>query len=94
MAAKKNYTLVGDYLMDRFPSMLLTANAQNELPIEIAIRNYQDDMAALLIRRMDHRRLASFCCCFVQNGPQLQKRFFEFEKNKGKGWSMMEKTHL
>lgn len=56
MAAKKNYTLVGDYLMDRFPSMLLTANAQNELPIEIAIRNYQDDMAAFLIRRMDHRR--------------------------------------
>lgn len=56
MAAKKNYTLVGDYLMDRFPGMLLTANAQNELPIEIAIRNYQDDMAAFLIRRMDHRR--------------------------------------
>nr|XP_058968279.1 uncharacterized protein LOC131794749 [Pocillopora verrucosa] len=71
MAAKKNYTLVGDYLMDRFPSMLLTANAQNELPIEIAIRNYQDDMAAFLIRRMDHRRVKDLFSGIKQQGKDI-----------------------
>ncbi|XP_022788468.1 uncharacterized protein LOC111328331 isoform X2 [Stylophora pistillata] len=71
IAAKKNYTLVGDYLMDRFPSMLLTANAQNELPVEIAIRNYQDDMAAFLIRRMDHRRVKDLFSGIKEQGKDI-----------------------
>ena len=36
--------------------MLLATNGQGELPVESAIRHGQDDVAAFLIRRMDHRR--------------------------------------
>lgn len=94
IAATKNFISLAKFLIDSYPYMLMAINGQSELPVETAIRHSQDDVAAFLIRRMDHRRLASFCCCFVQNGRQLHKRFFEFEKNKGKGWSMMEKIHL
>ena len=41
--------------------MLLDANGQGELPIQTAIRHGQDDVAAFLIRRMDHRRLVHMC---------------------------------
>ena len=44
-------------LAGMYPSMLLGTNGQGELPIETAVRHGQDDVAAFLIRTMDHRRL-------------------------------------
>ena len=41
--------------------MLFGANGQGELPIQTAIRHGQDDVAAFLIRRMDHRRSVHMC---------------------------------
>ena len=40
--------------------MLLATNDQRELPVESAIRHGQDDVAAFLIRTMDHRRLVHY----------------------------------
>jgi len=41
--------------------MLLCVNGQSELPVQTAIRHSQDDVAAFLIRKMDHRRLVHMC---------------------------------
>ena len=41
--------------------MPLSTNGQGELPIQTAIRHGQDDVAAFLIRRMDHRRSVHIC---------------------------------
>ena len=40
-----------------YPSMLIGANGQGELPLETAIRHGQDDVAGFFIRTMDHKRL-------------------------------------
>ena len=56
IAATKNYVKLALFLIKSYPSMLLTTNGQGEFPVETAIRNGQDDVAAVLIRRMDHRR--------------------------------------
>ena len=57
IAATKNYVLLAKFLIDTYPSMLVATNGQGELPVETAIKHGQDDVAAFLIRRMDHRRL-------------------------------------
>lgn len=57
IAATKNFVKVAQFLINNYPSMLLSTNAQGELPVETAIKTGQDDVAAVLIRRMDHRRL-------------------------------------
>ena len=57
IAATKNYVTLAQFLIKSCPSMLLFANSQGELPVETAIRNSKDDAAAILIRKMDHRRL-------------------------------------
>ncbi|XP_078370761.1 uncharacterized protein LOC144654469 isoform X2 [Oculina patagonica] len=57
IAAKNNYVLVAEFVIERCPSMLLATNGQGELPVETAIRNNQDEAAAFLIRQMDHRRV-------------------------------------
>jgi len=59
LAATKNYISLAKLLIERYPSMLLGANGQGELPIQTAIRHGQDDVAAFLIRRMDHRRVGN-----------------------------------
>lgn len=56
IVAKKNYVMVAEFVIERCPGMILAANGQGELPVETAIRNNQDDTAAFLIRKMDHRR--------------------------------------
>lgn len=55
-AATKNYVSLAKFLLERYPSMLMATNGQGELPVQTAIRRGQDDVAAFLIRRMDHRR--------------------------------------
>lgn len=57
IAATKNFVKVAQFLINNYPGMLLTTNAQGELPVETAIKTGQDDVAAVLIRRMDHRRV-------------------------------------
>ncbi|KAL9986669.1 hypothetical protein ACROYT_G000842 [Oculina patagonica] len=57
IAATKNYVSLAKFLIDSYPSMLVATNGQGELPVETAIKNGQDDVAAFLIRRMDHRRV-------------------------------------
>ena len=56
IAATKNYISLAKFLIERYPSMLMATNGQGELPAQAAIRRSQDDVAAFLIRRMDHRR--------------------------------------
>ncbi|XP_078356018.1 uncharacterized protein LOC144640821 [Oculina patagonica] len=58
IAATKNYVSLAKLLIDSYPSMLVATNGQGELPVETAIKNGHDDVAAFLIRRMDHRRVA------------------------------------
>lgn len=55
-AATKNYISLAKFLLERYPGMLMATNCQGELPVQTAIRRGQDDVAAFLIRRMDHRR--------------------------------------
>ena len=57
IAATKNYISLAKFLIERYPSMLMAPNGQGELPVQTAIRNGRDDVAAFLIRTMDHRRL-------------------------------------
>ena len=57
IAATKNYVSLAEFLIDGYPMMLQATNDQSELPVETAIRHGQDDVAAFLIRKMDHRRL-------------------------------------
>jgi len=57
IAATKKKVSLARMLAEMYPSMLLGTNGQGELPVETAIRHGQDDVAAFLIRRMDHRRL-------------------------------------
>ena len=57
IAATKNYVSLAKFLIDSYSNMLLATNDQSELPVESAIRHGQDDVAAFLIRRMDHRML-------------------------------------
>lgn len=57
IAARKNYVTLAQFLVHSYPSMIFATNSQSELPVETAIRNGQDDVAAFLIRSMDHRRL-------------------------------------
>jgi len=57
IAATKNYISLAKFLIERYPSMLMATNGQGELPVQTAIGHGQDDVAAFLIRRMDHRRL-------------------------------------
>ncbi|XP_068693380.1 uncharacterized protein [Montipora foliosa] len=56
IAAKKNYVTLAQFLVTNYPSMLLATNSQGELPVETAIGYGQDEVAAFLIRQMDHRR--------------------------------------
>jgi len=60
IAATKNYVSLARMLVEMYPSMLLGTNGKGNLPVETAIRHGQDDVAAFLIRRMDHRRLVHF----------------------------------
>jgi len=60
IAATKNYISLAKFLNDSYPKMPLATNDQSELPVETAIRYGQDDVAAFLIRRMDHRRLVHY----------------------------------
>ncbi|XP_027056627.1 uncharacterized protein LOC113683571 [Pocillopora damicornis] len=57
IAATKNFISLAKFLIDSYPYMLVAINGQSELPVETAIRHSQDDVAAFLIRRMDHRRV-------------------------------------
>ena len=57
IAATKNYIPLAKFLIESYPGMLMATNGQGELPVQTAIRRGQDDAAAFLIRRMDHRRL-------------------------------------
>ena len=57
IAATKNYISLAKFLIERYPSMLMASNGQGELPAQTAIRRGRDDVAAFLIRRMDHRML-------------------------------------
>ena len=69
IAATKNYVLLAKFLIDSYPSMLIGTNGEGELPVEVAIRQGQDDVAAFLIRRMDHRRLVHvLVTCIVAKG--------------------------
>ena len=43
-------------LAEMYPSALLGTNGLGELPVETEIRHGQDDVAAFLTRKMDHRR--------------------------------------
>ena len=61
IAAKKNYVTLAQFLVTNYPSMLLATNSQGELPVETAIGYGQDEVAAFLIRQMDHRRLVKPC---------------------------------
>ena len=67
LAASKNYVSLAKLLIEKYPSMLLGANGQGELPIQTAIRHGQDDVAAFLIRRMDHRRSVHMCNWILPN---------------------------
>jgi len=58
-AATKNYISLAKFLLERYPGMLMATNGQGELPVQTAIRRDQDDVAAFLIRRMDHRRVGN-----------------------------------
>ena len=60
IAATKNYVSLAKFLIDSYSKMLQASNDQSELPVEIAIRHGQDDVAAFLIRKMDHRRLVHY----------------------------------
>ena len=57
LAAAKNYVSLAKFLINSYPSMLMATNGEGKLPVETAIRLGQDDVAAFLLRRMDHRRL-------------------------------------
>ncbi|PFX26904.1 uncharacterized protein LOC111328278 [Stylophora pistillata] len=57
IAATKNFISLSKLLIDSYPCMLMAINGQGEMPVETAIRHSQDDVAAFLIRRMDHRRV-------------------------------------
>ena len=59
IAATKNYISLAMFLIERYPSMLMAPNGQGELPVQTAIRSGRDDVAAFLIRRMDHRGLVN-----------------------------------
>lgn len=61
LAATKNYVTLAKLLIERYPNMLLGVNGQSELPVQTAIRHSQDDVAAFLIRKMDHRRSVHMC---------------------------------
>ena len=85
IAATKNYISLAKFLIERYPGMLMATNGQGELPVQTAIRRGQDDVAAFLIRRMDHRRsvplqLAFYFHCKIlhQTAPLL---FFCFSNS-------------
>ena len=82
IAATKNYISLAKFLIERYPSMLMAPNGQGELPVQTAIRRGRDDVAAFLIRRMDHRGLVNlplgcyFQLKFLHRAPLFVLLFF------------------
>ena len=84
IAATKNFISLAKFLIDSYPYMLVAINGQSELPVETAIRHSQDDVAAFLIRRMDHRRLAIFVAVSCKTGVNFKKDFLSLKRIKEK----------
>ncbi|XP_078370769.1 uncharacterized protein LOC144654486 [Oculina patagonica] len=84
IAATKNFVSLAKFLIDSCPSILLATNGQGELPVETAIKYGQDDVAAFLIRRMDHRRVRNLLRAKQQKAApiSLVKLTEEFKMQK------------
>lgn len=56
LSATRGHITVSEYLADKYPHMVMSTNAESDLPVEVALKGCHDDVAAFLMRRMSHYR--------------------------------------